>query len=470
MWYELLVMVLIAAGGTSFAYIRGARNIWLSLPFGLVAVVCIRMVTFAISYGLGFANRSQWVLFAVLLVGIAYALIRFKAQIVPALSVSTGAAAIAVWLARVFAIKPESHSDSSWILVMSHLFEQGGNIGILAHKVQFKRGFDYPLMLALGPTDEYLSAFTPYIYLAIVAAVIWAITVLVPADKRNLVRYYGGAVALVTFTTVVPLRVLTYINGHTLTAIGVTLISVASIKAIKAQELTTSDVYLIGLSVAVVSATRPEGILVSAIAMLPLLASKFIKRWQLAVLSSSATVTLSLWLILYNSYILAKLHVPAVVFYPAMILGGMLPWLKWFDAIRFRLAIIAMVSMVAVVVGAQIVFFKGMLTGDGALLQNLVFGKGDWGFLFIFLFAVFLIVGFKNWSTEYRYLVQISATLILSFLIAKMLDGGQSGHPDLGRVGWSDSLNRMWIHLMPLLLITAIVGLVERHGTKKLQK
>jgi hypothetical protein len=57
--------------------------------------------------------------------------------------------------------------------------------------------------------------------------------------------------------------------------------------------------------------------------------------------------------------------------------------------------------------------------------------------------------------------VLITASLVLGSLIAKMLDGGQFGHPTLGRLGWSDSLNRMWIQSFGIFLVAAVVAMVQ---------
>ena len=42
-----------------------------------------------------------------------------------------------------------------------------------------------------------------------------------------------------------------------------------------------------------------------------------------------------------------------------------------------------------------------------------------------------------------------------------MVDGGQFGSPTLGRVGWDDSLNRMWFHFIGLFIVTAVVGVAQ---------
>jgi len=462
MVYELIVMLAIAIGGASLGMILGAKNRWLILPFGLAAAICLRMVSYAITVVFGLQQYSAQLFFALIAAAAVIAIWRYRARLALPVVVSSAAAVLAWLLGRVLALKPQGHSDSSWILVMTHLFERGGHPELLEDKVPFKRGFDYPLMLALGPSNEYLSAFTPYIFIAIIAAIIWALAELLP-NQSKLIAVYGSALGLVVLTATVPLRMITYINGHTLTALGVTLIAVVVVLAQRAQKLGKTEFAILLVSIATVSTTRPEGILVCVMALLPILASRYVTRVQLMLLASSATVSLAVWLNLYDSYILQKLAVPFWLFDLVLIGAGLLPWLKWFDGLRYRLVPIGLASMALVILAAQVFFFKGMQEGNIALFVNLFLGAGLWGYLFPFLLFVFIAVGYRQRSVDYKTLAIISLTLIMSFLIAKMLDGGQSGNPTLGRIGWSDSLNRMWIHLLPVLIITALVGLVERH-------
>lgn len=459
---ELAVMLAIALGGVAISLLFEVKNRWLMLPFGLASVICLRMVTYSVTVPFAVEGYSIILFYIALAAIVLVATFKFKRRLFDSVAISVSAAVSAWLLGRVLALKPQGHSDSTWILVMSNLFEQGTTPSLLYGKVPFKRGFDYPLMLSLGPAEEYLSALTPYIFLAIIAGMVWAISALNLPKRITVI--FGIAIAAVSLTATVTLRMVTYINGHTLTALGVLLIAVTVVLAVRKQELNRTDLAVLMVSIATVSTTRPEGILVCVMALLPLLASRFVTRIQLMLLASSATVSLAVWLNVYDSYIIKALGIGHLAFDLILIGAGLLPWLKWFDWLRYRLVPIALVSMTLLVVAAQVIFFRGMQQGNQALFVNLVLGAGQWGYLFPFLVVIFVLVGFRGLSAEYRNLAVITVTLILSFLIAKMLDGGQSGRPDLGRIGWTDSLNRMWIHLVPLLLVTALVGLVERYS------
>lgn len=123
---------------------------------------------------------------------------------------------------------------------------------------------------------------------------------------------------------------------------------------------------------------------------------------------------------------------------------------------------IALIAMAAVLLGAVVLLFGRLGGGLVALWQNLVLTEGLWGFTLLGLVAIFFIIGWKGTSGEYQTLLVSSLLLILGTLITKMLDGGQFGDPTLGRLGWSDSLNRMWIHGFAIFVVTAVVGIIQR--------
>jgi hypothetical protein len=96
-----------------------------------------------------------------------------------------------------------------------------------------------------------------------------------------------------------------------------------------------------------------------------------------------------------------------------------------------------------------------------AQFRNLFLGEGFWGGFFIFFIVSLLLIGTKNMSSSYRWLLVISLLLVLGSIVAKLLDGGLFGDPTLGRVGWTDSLNRMWLQSFGIFAITVIIGYAE---------
>jgi len=111
----------------------------------------------------------------------------------------------------------------------------------------------------------------------------------------------------------------------------------------------------------------------------------------------------------------------------------------------------------------------GSLTDDiWAQTQNLFLGAGFWGTFFVALVPTLIAIGRKSMSGGYQNLLTISLLMALGSVVAKLMDGGLFGDPTLGRTGWTDSLNRMWLHVFGIFLVTAIVGLAER--TRQLER
>jgi hypothetical protein len=142
---------------------------------------------------------------------------------------------------------------------------------------------------------------------------------------------------------------------------------------------------------------------------------------------------------------------------------GCLPALKMFDWLRFRLVPVALISMTVVFIAAEVVFHNALRKGNQALADNLFYGSGRWGIFFGAIVLGIILGNWKKMTPEHKTLLAITGSLVLGSLITKMLDGGQFGHPTLGRTGWSDSLNRMWLQSFAIFLVTVLVGLVQNN-------
>jgi hypothetical protein len=233
--------------------------------------------------------------------------------------------------------------------------------------------------------------------------------------------------------------------------------------AVRDYHLTREQMLVICIGVFTASTSRIEGIVMAALLVLPLLSQNWIRRREIMWIISSGTLGLSIWLATYHSYIINATHLPWYVFMAIFVGAGLLPAWKLFDAIRVRILPITLIAMLVVFVAAEVVFRDALRKGNQALYDNLIGGSGRWGWFFVAV-VVLLILGLrklKDLSPEHRLLLWSTSALILGSLIVKMLDGGQFGHPTLGRTGWSDSLNRMWLQSFAIFLVTALVGLVQ---------
>jgi hypothetical protein len=304
---------------------------------------------------------------------------------------------------------------------------------------------------------------TPFIFGALGCLVIWAMRELVGAQPRKRVLWVSVGLLALTFSTVMPVRAIFYVNGHTLTAVGMLAAAIAVVVAVREYHVTREQLLVVCLGVFTASTSRVEGIVLSALIVLPLLAQPWIRRREIVWIISSGTFGLAMWLSTFHSYIIHATHLPWFVFMAIMVGLGMLPALKIFDWVRTRIMPIALIAMGVVFVGAEVVFHSALRKGNQALYDNLIGGSGRWGWFFPALVVCLLLGWVKLATPEHKTLIYITTALVLVSLIAKMVDGGQFGHPTLGRTGWSDSLNRMWLQSFAIFLVTALVGLVQNN-------
>jgi hypothetical protein len=461
---EYAVLLLVALGGVAIAWQLGIRNMWLGIPSGLMISVVLRDVLFATMNMVNQRWLSAFTFFGILALGLIVSAWQAGKGLYKSMILAASMAIAAVTATRVFGFQGTPHGDSLWILSFVRLFDVNGNIALLNGHTAIKRGFSYPLMLALGPSGQYLSGLTPYIYGALASLVIWVVLQLTKNEARKRVLWVSGLLFLATFSTVMPIRSIFYINGHTLTAVGMLAAAGAVTLAVRDYELTREHLMVICLGVFTASTSRIEGIVLCALIVLPLISQHWIRRSAIMWIVGSGTFGISLWLATYHSYIINATHLPWYIFMALLVGGGSLIAVKWLDWLRLRLVPIALISMGLVFVGAQIVFHTALAKGYRSIVTNLIFGSGRWG---IFVAAIILGIALgrlRKLTPEHKTLLTITLSLILGSLITKMLDGGQFGHPTLGRVGWSDSLNRMWLQSFAIFLVTVLVGLVQNNS------
>jgi hypothetical protein len=185
-------------------------------------------------------------------------------------------------------------------------------------------------------------------------------------------------------------------------------------------------------------------------------------RWQIRLVVGSALMSFGLWMYVYDSYIPNLFRLYDERFPIAMLIGTFLVGLKIFDWLRFQLVPLAYLGMGGLFGFVLVTNFAELIDDLGLQFQNAFLGAGFWGTFFVALVPTLLVIGRRNLSVEYLLLVNISAMLVLGSLTAKLLDGGLFGDPTLGRLGWTDSLNRMWLHGFGIFVVSAVVGLAQR--------
>ncbi len=461
--FELAVMALLMASGISAGYLLGLRGLVL-IPAAVALAAAIRVVSYSFLEltGLAQAGFLVWVSLSVLL--LLAALIRhFGAKdYLLWLGVGSVAALVSVSVTRGLGLRGIPHSDSLWILSLSDLIQRAGDLEIVGGRTAIKRGFSFPLLLSLGPQGEILSGLIVLIFVALVFATLWAVRTLAPQLTSRQWVWILVPVGILLLSAPIVGRAVLYLNGHTLTALGVTLAATAVAISVRDQMLSRQNLLLVALGLMLISTTRPEGVAFAAIIAAPLISRRWISRFDVRLIAGSALLSFGLWIYVYDAYIANLLRLYDERFPIAMLLATFLVGLKIFDFLRFRLVPLAAIGM-GLLFGFVLFTNLDSLQADlMAQFENMFLGAGFWGSFFIGLIPTLIAIGRKGLSVQYQTLLTTSILMFVGSFVAKLMDGGLVGDPTLGRVGWTDSLNRMWLHVFAIFLVTAIVGLAER--------
>lgn len=466
---EFGVLALLLSSGISLGYAAGLRGAIL-VPAGLAISAVIRVLGYSL---LEIFNQSQlaFMTWVILSIGaLAFGLVRFvteRAYWVWLLA-GTAAALVGPLITRGLGLRGIPHSDSLWILTLSDLMQRSGDLEIVGGRTAIKRGFSFPMLLSLGPEGEFLSGLIVVIFIALVFAIYWAVGQLAPRLNQRQWLWILLPIALVLLTAPIIWRAVLYINGHTLTAIGVTMAAAAVAISVRDEMLSRQNLLLISLGLALISTTRPEGVAFAAVIAAPLISQRWVSRWDVRLIAGSALMSFGIWMYVYDGYIPNLIRLYDERFPIAMAIGTFLVGLKIFDFLRFRLVPLAFAGMAAILLFVLASNLESLLDDIWAQTQNIFFGAGFWGTFFLGLIPTLIAIGRKGLSAGYQTMLTISLLMVLGSFVAKLMDGGLFGDPTLGRTGWTDSLNRMWLHVFGIFLVTAIVGLAER--TRQLER
>ncbi|MEO0024037.1 MAG: hypothetical protein RL196_478, partial [Actinomycetota bacterium] len=167
---DFLVMTLLAAGSLSGAWLLGVRTPLLTIAAGLIFATSARVIIFATCNLFSIREFSAGIFYVVLAIALIIAALKSRAGLYRPVIAAVVAGLASVAATRVLGFAATRHGDSYWILAVAHLMQKGGDMTILDGHTPLKRGFAYPLLLALGSDNQWLSAITPYIFFAMVCA------------------------------------------------------------------------------------------------------------------------------------------------------------------------------------------------------------------------------------------------------------------------------------------------------------
>ena len=185
MIYEWMMITVTLLAGVSVVTLLGYKNLLALIPIGLLFAVGLRTASFSLLNLIDQLQLNVTVWFLISFIAIVIGVVRGKFFVqFKALSAIAPIALLAALITRVERFGSPVYGDPSWILSMSELMQSGADMEILNGRVSIKRGFAFPLMLALGAEGEYLSAFPAVLFLALILAIIWGVRKLAPGANR----------------------------------------------------------------------------------------------------------------------------------------------------------------------------------------------------------------------------------------------------------------------------------------------
>ncbi len=381
------------------------------------------------------------------------------------LSISLIAIAVLVYVFRQ-ANLVSWHTDSLRY-VMTGAVIAGDEYRLISINLLSKRLLSVPLIHApANLVDEfYLRSAVPLLAISIVGLFVWFCFKGLPSQlgqRRITLLTVGGVLLLVSNNRFVWHAF--YLNGHLLFGALVLLIAGCGwLMATGARSLSSRPGALIAMQAVAVPAlvvTRAEGFLVAAVAMLPTLLHKSIPSNHRILLLLVFAVSVTAWnLFASGNYIMHGKELPASVVGPLALgliglLGAPLLRLRLFEDNSARILVAVELLIWVALIAFTIKDPALLLTSVEATFQNVVIGFGSWGYSLVVIAAFVVLLTVLTRAADLVFLrFPVTTFVPLVFLLAYFREGAY-------RVGNGDSLNRMWMQIVPLaiLFIVASIG------------
>lgn len=455
--YEVVLTFLLSLSGVALAWIAGLRQPTLLAATGLALIVILRVATFlvATTFSAVGDSRALWLvlLSAAMIVGVALA--KLTKGFWLGASISWIISLIAISVKYGFGVGERFHEDSVQIIANSVLVFETGQVSS-----DIKRGLALPLMLNLGADGVIFSSFIPLVFGHLLLLAFWfGYQLLKSHVSLPTLLGVGLLLALVSISTPM-IRVLAfYINSHTMVALGVGLVTVATLQLVSSLTVDRDVFLLVHIGGMLIAWSRFEGVAIFLLAAVPLL-TLFSKpsqterihlwlaiqtpvwAWFIWASMSSATlpfieIHLAFWVPLAVTVLTGLVLSPAV------------------DRFRHLVPVIALTGLAVLVP----IFIAHSLGNVPNQLRNLVLGLGGWGFVAPAFLLLLFLIGLQRRTRHYRTLLLSVALAIFGTIAIKYLD--QSG---IGRQGFNDSINRAWSHWLVLWWWVPALGLAELLG------
>lgn len=459
---EALILGVMGVSGIGVGLLLGIRT-WIPLAFAALAASTVLRVWTAFSvWSLGKPEWSfeVWLGASLVVTVIAFIVKRsFLREAASATALFVLGSLVALATKYLFDIGERHHSDSANVLSLAIVAIQGDMADLDPISGNFKRGIAYPLMLALGPEGRILGSFTPLLYLSVLLVTGWLAWRLV-GEKAGwkIFALISSAIAIYSLTVPMFRAAMFYLNGHTLMGLAIALLLAGIMVAREQHRFSELAMALVVLGGIVGATARIEGIVLVLVLLVALVDQQWwsdgIDRVRLFAALGLIGLSLTWWLGSLNSPVLDRFSLSVGVMVGITILGAAIAASPLIDRARgwFLPSLgVALIGLLGYTVW-QSNDPVGMLL---AQWPNLGLGRGGWATAAHVFIGSAILLGLRRRTSDYRLLLGLAIMLIGSILFTKTFDGG------FGREGFYDSVNRMWLHVMPVILVSALVGYAE---------
>lgn len=474
MIYEFLVLLVPLVAGCALMQAQGMRGY--AVPaFGFLAGLAMQTIVWSLLVFSGLPNPQWLALLLTLAPPVAWwiASRRLRAEA----PVNAGFAALvllflALGVAFMWKVNlVKWHTDSFNYLIVGSLLA-GDNPDALTPGTLAKRMLGMPALHAPSALfgEIYLRTVTPLIAIS-------CLTVLAALTSRGLGRQVSrgqaavfsimGVLALVTMNRFVWHSF--YLNGHLY--FGTLILVLGGTMWLQYREAVADRALLVlqVLAIPMLVVTRPEGTIVAAIMLLPALINERIEWRQRASLLFVLGLSTAVWhACLGWSYHTGGRQIPGYVWAfvvlgaSAMLTSPVLAWNALRPWLRFA-PTVAETTIWLALLAAALVQPDVFLASVKAAATNALMGGTSWGgSLAMIAVLVIGVLVFTQDATRLALRLPVTTFVPVSLLLAHLREGAY-------RVSEADSLNRMFIHIVPLamLLIVSAAGAEWRRFRKR---
>lgn len=351
--------------------------------------------------------------------------------------------------------------DSYRYMLIGSKLTEGSITSVSPHDLA-ARALIIPLVHSLARLGErfYLHSFGPLMALSTLGTLAWiACRGLAGVDRRwRIGAVLAGVVLLATNNRFVFNAF--YVNGHMIFAVWLMVfVSIPWLVATgRARERLGTISMVVGPALAIL---RPESALLAIAVLIPMLStaalSPRLRAGLLGFVGASTAIWYTIGLVSYFS------RDGLVELVPAIMLGiGLLAVLASIIVLRTGLVLPKSFPVVATVL--IIVAFAGFafyqpdvfVASWAATMENLILGAGRWGLSVVALVTIVTVVYSLRRINHMSLLVfPVVISIPFTFILAHVREGAY-------RVGPGDSLNRMLLHWVPLVILSLVLMVDSR--------